>query len=451
LTFGGLGQPLSDAWDHPDVQFLCAAPWDPYLVVAGCDGALYVSDPTAPDPMETWTEIALPPWATVAISGTFLASPERFVVGTDNGIWSTAVAGLQSPAWAQATVERVLYGGKVRKILPFDYPTAGLAPTVVGIAAGAIEDGIYSGSWIGNELRVVSAGVSAPGWATVASSPAFPSVAYALLHTPDGKIAGVLRSTDGGRTYEPRRLELMGKHASYFDTVFEQGDIRAGGRLRRITVSPADPNRIGIGGLRGLVSTDGGDTVRVLGGEFSDPNTFSAYPWVHPDVHVVAFDAHDPLGRRIFVGSDGGVLKVENLGLVVGDYSTGVSRSLRNLQFLASGPTRGFWGTVAGHPADVDVVAGGLQDNGTVWATMEPISRPWHPVDGGDGGFAGFLPGVETATNLRGSCSRTQWANRSTPTGGILREAITAAARPSDKRGRSFLAFRTDLRGRSST
>jgi hypothetical protein len=135
-----------------------------------------------------------------------------------------------------------------------------------------------------------------------------------------------------------------------------------------IAVSPADANRVLIGGAGNstcsrvyAMSADGAVTFTPAGG---------ADLGMHADAHAIVFAPSDP--TIVFEASDGGIWKSVNSGASFTSMNTaGFSAT----QFQS----------VDVHPLDANFSIGGTQDNGT--NHYQP-GGTWNRVDFGDGGFA---------------------------------------------------------------
>jgi hypothetical protein len=135
-----------------------------------------------------------------------------------------------------------------------------------------------------------------------------------------------------------------------------------------IAVSPADANRVLIGGAGNstcsrvyAMSTNGGTTF--TGAGIADQG-------MHADAHAIVFAPSDP--SIVFEGSDGGIWKSVNGGA-----------SFTSVNTLGFSATQ--FQSVDVHPLDANFSIGGTQDNGT--NHYQPAGT-WNRVDFGDGGFA---------------------------------------------------------------
>jgi streptogramin lyase len=171
----------------------------------------------------------------------------------------------------------------------------------------------------------------------------------AATNSADGSLFEMLRSTDGGNTWQalsgvPNYLGAQG----WYDTA--------------LAVDPSNPAMVYAGGS----SNSGGPNViesRDGGATWSDISA------PHTDQHALVFDAN----RRLLVGSDGGLWRLDNPtpGQVQWTDLNG-NLAITQLYGIALDPT---------NPA---IVYGGTQDNGSARFNG---GRAWTGIGGGDVGF----------------------------------------------------------------
>lgn len=155
-----------------------------------------------------------------------------------------------------------------------------------------------------------------------------------------------------------------------------------------IEVDPRDENIVYIGGTNLYRSSNGfrsSDSTRWIAGYTSVdldslPVQAYDYPHHHPDQHILVFAPGDP--DRIYTGSDGGIHTADLSNWKFNTSDTvrwePLNRSYKTGQFYTVALE---WGT--------DMVAGGLQDNGT-WMTTRGNDTVWKNVGSADGAYCAF-------------------------------------------------------------
>jgi photosystem II stability/assembly factor-like uncharacterized protein len=128
-----------------------------------------------------------------------------------------------------------------------------------------------------------------------------------------------------------------------------------------LEIDPQDANVVVVGGVRLYRSRDGGNTFSLM-----------AYD-VHSDWHAFVYAPSDP--DIIVGGCDGGVFMSTDRG------DSWLSRN-------ANMVTTQFYPGLAVHPTLPDVLAGGLQDNSSIWSFGSSFWTMSGPH--GDGGYGGF-------------------------------------------------------------
>jgi len=203
---------------------------------------------------------------------------------------------------------------------------------------------------------------------------------------PDSYIYAVLQSTDGGLTWSPCGGATVEDSRKFLLPPLGGATGNAGDHNNCVAVSPFKPHIIALGWRRGpFISTDGGQTWVEHG---DDGSGYNQSKHLHSDLHAVHFDPTDSTGKRLYVGSDGGVAMTPDLGQ---NFQSNFNRQLCNLQFCSS-PARDFYGTFSASSQFADTVGGGLQDNDNVYGSVGPNPLPWIRVDvGGDGGVMLFI------------------------------------------------------------
>jgi uncharacterized protein (TIGR03437 family) len=238
----------------------------------------------------------------------------------------------------------------------FNPAAPNIAYAALGNMNGSPVNGIYKSNDAGLTWTNSSGGIPAGiGRVNLTLSAADPRVLYTAIQQPhqDAPL-GVFKTTDAGATWSPVAVQpgYCSRTCWYANT---------------IQVAPANPDVVLVGGLNSFLSQDGGKTWRNVT-EGANGN------FIHWDVHAMAF-SYD--GARLYIGTDGGVYRGENVATEPPD-SIGwnnLNDTLAITQFYQGCST---------HPDTTDFIVCGTQDNGTQVYTGGPV---WQMAQGGDGGW----------------------------------------------------------------
>ncbi len=233
------------------------------------------------------------------------------------------------------------------------------------IYAGVYNTGIFrfetgqSGSW-----ERLSNGFPANGYSRVelAICENSPNVLYTTLAGPGGNVMGIYRSEDRGDTWEPRAvpgafgMDNYARGQAWYDLT--------------VGVDPNNPNRVFIGGIDILVSSNGGQSWNQISQWFGG----GGYQYTHADQHNIVFQPGS--SNIIYFTNDGGVFRTTN-GASASPVVRFVSDGYNVTQFYAC----------AIHPEEGrDWFLAGAQDNGTQLFREEGMNNTFE-VTGGDGAF----------------------------------------------------------------
>jgi hypothetical protein len=421
--------PLSNDWEWPDTECLAFGPNGGNHILAGCNGAMYETDPNSPDPLHAWHSVPLPPKVSTVYRIATTREPPRVVLATDNGIWWAAGSAGTTYAWEQAAgldVDAAFFG-----LARCD------AGVVVGVrnSASAVVDGalpgkplptvtvsgIYVGQWDKTDLvmkpavikGLTTAQINSMTYISLATCRDHLERAYAVAGDSEGKVLALLRSTDGGRHWEPCSMKLEGDHDASLDVQSISGSLENGGPHKTISVHPTDPDVVGFGWKYALLSTDRGDSWRLLGQIWKAKNINNfATSHMHADVHAVYFEP-EFTNRRLYILSDGGIVQTQDWNGKPTDFKSAMNRNLANLQFYSTLVKREFWGTL-GVSGFAPLIGGGLQDNGNVWCGLVSGFHEWRRAEDGDGGWVGFInhsSGQLLANSMGDAVHRFSWAS----------------------------------------
>lgn len=264
--------------------------------------------------------------------------------------------------------------------------------TIPGIGAGSSaadvkwsKDGVNIFAAVGGNNKLVQSpnggftwtrltNISNPGFPTqqgrieIAIAPSNSNIVYISVATASGQTYGVYRTENAGDAVST--WASIGNKGPLFDPF---GENNQGWYDNVIAVSPANPNRVYLGGVdfftwsdqSGWKLADAG-----LGGGNANPN------YIHPDKHAITICDEDP--NLMYVGCDGGVYKSTN-ALSAFPYP---NYTVKNRGYNV---TQNY--SVAASPSGE--VMGGAQDNGTNYINFTGNTRmSSDQVLGGDGTYA---------------------------------------------------------------
>ncbi|MBL8350247.1 MAG: hypothetical protein JNL87_08010 [Burkholderiaceae bacterium] len=376
VTSLGEATAFSDAWDNPNVLCLAAGPDASHHAYAGCDlqqgeGALWMSDPNATEPLSSWRRIALPAQTRGVKRILVLRGVRRIVLATQRGLWVSAIPPRSDAlrySWSRVGDGLPLLGSDTHVEV-----AEGPAERVVAAIGGF---GMFLGDWEAGSLRMRAATLPASVSAaqiqrsSICACAANRRMMWAVSGN-DG-ISALLASTDGGASWQSLKTQVIGQPPG--TTVAQQaGD--SGWHNQCIAVSPVSSSTVALGWRVGgpFVSQDGGHSWQ----KFDQTD-----PALHGDLNALVFS---PQGSRLFIGSDGGVVSAEVVNGPASQpflrgFASLFNRKLATLQF-SGWPSRSAW---ASGSVDDSFAAGGLQDNGNVFMRWRDRSA-WRQVGDSDG------------------------------------------------------------------
>jgi hypothetical protein len=409
VTDTGPGTSLFDT-DKPDMWCLAQGPDGPDHLFAGGQG-LFETDVTQTLPLLSWQETPKT-FGTVYRIG--ITPQRRIVVASDAGVfWADIPPAPSKPGCLSA----LFGGGGGGTRAPYNWKSATGLPSglFAGLAVGPAADaaggasmiavapwgppgkppddrfGIFWGTWDSSgdlhfqHSRIDAIDPRLMAYTPIVSCDRFPARMYASPSDQTGNLLALLTSLDGGRSWLKLPGAIPGSPngaLTIYDRCVGQGN--DGGRpSNALGVSPVSPGRLALGWRAGpLFSDDGGQTF------VEYDNQANAH--LHADFHAFRFDANDPEGMRLYFGSDGGLVRTDDMGnSFVSRYNAG----LPTLQLLSATAKREWYGNLGVSPTVPGLIGSGTQDNGNLWCRYKGDTTPWQFLEGGDGRIMSFLQG----------------------------------------------------------
>lgn len=151
-----------------------------------------------------------------------------------------------------------------------------------------------------------------------------------------------------------------------------------------LAVDPTNDDIIYVGGIDMHRSTDGGSSWTQISKWSNNPNLNTlTVPFVHADIHEMEFRPGFP--NESLTGTDGGTYYANSLSTASGNTGAIIPR-LRNLNV-----TQFYYGTISQDDSSGDDLAGGTQDNGTLFRDNATAGTGnFFDRLGGDGGFTDY-------------------------------------------------------------
>lgn len=300
------------------------------------------------------------PWAAVNRIAVNPTDGMNILAGTHKGLYVTTDGG---STWSQVSLPQITNGQSVADVkwgrdgINVYAAVGGNRQVVRSLNGGFSWERLTSANNQGFPVQ--------QGRIEIAVAPTNSSIVYLSIATLSGQTYGVYRSENAGNTWVN-----IGSKGPLFDPFGAQAQ---GWYDNVIAVSPADPNKVYLGGVDFYTWSDqtGWKLADVgLGGGESNPN------YIHPDKHAIAIDELNP--NVMYVGCDGGVYKSTNaVSAFPFPTYTIKNRGLNITQFYSVG---------AGLTGEV---IGGTQDNGTQYINYLGNTRmAAERVIGGDGIYA---------------------------------------------------------------
>jgi photosystem II stability/assembly factor-like uncharacterized protein len=289
---------------------------------------------------QTWN-----PTGTTVTAGNALMGEIYIHPTNSNILWVVSSQGLFKTTDAGATWTNTLSGNvKEIRLKPGDPNTI----YVVHRPNGATID--LKKSTDGGVTFTDIRNITSAGRTAIDVTAANPNYLYVLVSNQNDSFKHILRSTDGGATFEIRNSTTNiydGSQQAWFDLA--------------LVASDTNPEIIFSGTLNVWKSTDGG-TTWTSGASWSNP---SAPNYTHADIHDLKF-----FNDKLYAGTDGGIY-------ISDDYGATFSDKTKN------GLNIGQFYRIDVAPETSSKIVGGLQDNGG-YAFVDNSWINYHGADGMD-------------------------------------------------------------------
>jgi hypothetical protein len=334
----------NSAW--MDVYHICIAPNDQTVLFAGLQEGGVIKSTNSGD---TWAVTGTGPVAVRKV----LVHPDdklKVLVAASNGIWRSTNGGTTWDNRSTDDAQDIEFKADDSEIViatGSDNNTRrstdnGVTWTPIALPAGTG----------GRTMVAVSASTNATDANTI----------YVVQANGEA-FGGFYKSTDGGLTYT-KLITGNTTNLNYFG--YEQNGSGSGGQASydmAIAVHPTNINEIHIAGIICWKSTDGGMTFSAT--TVWNWNDITDNNYNHADVHQLEF-----VGTTLYAGSDGGLYKSTDNGVKWTDLSQGYNA--RQFYRISTSKTT------------ANVIAGGLQDQGSVFRQSGTTWVEWLGGDGMD-------------------------------------------------------------------
>ncbi|MFN8288072.1 MAG: T9SS type A sorting domain-containing protein [Chitinophagales bacterium] len=303
------------------------------------------------DPNDAWSAVNR-----IAVNPT---DGTQILAATQNGLYYTSDGGVN---WALATLPAGTGGSSADVKWSHDGTNVFAVVGSNKIIVRSLNGGL---SWTRVSSTNNQGFPATQGRIEVAIAPSNSAVVYAAIATTSGATYAVYRSGDNGDTWTN-----IGSKGPLFDPF---GSNNQGWYDNVIAVSPADPNKVYMGGVDFYTWSDQGGWKLAdagLGSSPIDPN------YIHPDKHCITIADSDP--NLMYIGCDGGVYK-----------STSAVSKFPFPEFSVKNRGYNVTQMYSVAAAITGEVMGGAQDNGTNYVNfLGNTPKAAKMVIGGDGIYA---------------------------------------------------------------
>ena len=384
---------LTDNWDDPKVHCLAHGPDNDKQVYAGCETSLRYFELNHDNLIAASVLLNLPV-SRLNIVYCILIQKEsrRIILATGAGLWWSVIPPNPSNANAYSWTKASGLPGDVISGLCHASNNAIHAAIFGDGSATGDNFGIFKGVFLNgdisftrskirwsdnrkNDMRRVSLASCANNRAV-----AFASVSDSVSK-PDPDFRGVLKYNETKDLWD----DILNQDR-FANTDRAQQPGRQGTFNNAIAVAPDDANLVALGWQMGtfILDTSGAHGATVPFSLLQDEKS-------HHDVHSLHFTKSENGEHTIYIGSDGGLLKVSGPARKHPSFDDRLNVFLPTLLFKDELRAEQY-ATIDVSPAIDGLISGGLQDNGCKWLkTAKGKFTFWQQMLGGDGGTNTFL------------------------------------------------------------
>jgi hypothetical protein len=373
---------LTDAWDDPNVYSLAHGPDHDAQVYAGCEKTLWYFKLSNSNAMGTSAIISLPVSDPLTIYRILVQKEaRRIILATGTGLWWSSIpsnpAHASEYAWKKATG---LPGDKIAGLCPAGDQAIHAAVWGDGITTGD-NYGIFRGVFESGNLSFTRSKLH---WKdgndkhdmariSLASCAGNSSVAFAAVSKVDKDFRGVLQYDEA---HDQWNDILNQQHFAGTGRTKQPGS--QGTFNNAIAVAPDNSSIVALGWQMGTFIFSN-NTWKMLEDDKS-----------HHDVHGLLFTKVENGKHTLYIGSDGGILKVSAPAQEHPSFDDRLNVFLPTLLFKDE--LRRAYATVDTSPLVDGLIAGGLQDNGCKYLKTDVGKyTPWLQIMRNDGGTNTFL------------------------------------------------------------
>jgi len=282
-------------------------------------------------------------------------------------------------------------------------------PDVLFAAFGSFEqDGLYRSDDGGDSWVQYTTG-SYQGRMTIAIAPTDNDVIYLAMADNGsqydlGRLDSVFRADDGinfssvldfDHPFSPWLFSNLAIATGCYEypAVYSQGWYD-----NIIAVDPVDSDIVWVGGIDMFRSDDGGQTFGLAGYWFYYMMDPPPPTYIHPDQHEIVFhpDYNSTTNQTMYVGNDGGIFRTTNARAATTQEDCPIDPDPGPPPDIAWESMNNGYGVTQFYHGDsareIDMFAGGAQDNGTSRVLAGNTPNDWRMIRGGDGGYVAIDP-----------------------------------------------------------